>query len=180
MKIVLFILLMIFIGCENKEGISFAKIEDNIKTLESLNKNEILIAQNILEDAKIYDYKLISTKELESLLENGADMQIIATIPKGIYILGFIKGAKNFEFKSAFSGVWEDDTKNTKEKFFEFLGDKNKKIIFYDNGENSARSGVLWAKKLGYNDVYLLAGNFQGWKERNFEISFDMPECCRM
>ncbi|WP_181646774.1 rhodanese-like domain-containing protein [Helicobacter sp. 16-1353] len=111
---------------------------------------------------------------------DSSNLQIITTIPRGIYILGFIKGAKNFEFNADFSGVWESDTKNEQAKFFEFLGDKNNKIIFYDNGENSAKTGALWAKKLGYKNVYLLAGNFQSWRENNFEISFDMPECCQM
>lgn len=182
MKILVLIIAIMFMGCGNEKNISFVNIEDHLQTMESLNSSEKLIAENILKNAKDGNYKLISTKELNNALQNGENMEIIATIPRGIYILGFIKGAKNFEFQSVFSGKWENDVKqNTQEKFISFLGDdKNKKIIFYDNGENSAHSGILWAKNLGYRNIYLLVGNFRGWKERNLEISFDMPECCQM
>ena len=177
-KLVLFIIILFFIGC-NKE-ISLLKIEENLNDLNSLNTQEKAIAEEKIERAKENHYILITTKELKNKIDKNENIQIIATIPRGKYILGFIKNAKNFEFNENFSGIWEKDTKESKEKFMDFLGSKKKEIIFYDNGENSATTAAIWAKKLGYKNVGLLVCGFESWKERDFEISFDMPKCCQI
>lgn len=177
-KLILFVAILLFIGCDEK--ISFIDIEENINHLESLNSQEREIAQMQIKHAKENNYRLITTKELKDKLESGGDLQIIAAIPRGIYTLGFIKNAKNFEFSNNFSGIWEKDTKGSKDKFIDFLGDRKKEIIFYDNGENTAITAAIWAKKLGYENVAILIGGFKGWKERDFEISFDIPTCCQI
>lgn len=178
-KLILIIAIFLFIGC-NEEKISFINIENNINNIQALNVKEKEIAQSYIENAKNNNYKLITSIELKSKIDNNENIQIIAVVPRGNYILGFIKGAKNFEFNNVFSGIWNDDTKNQKEKFIEFLGDKEKEIIFYDNNDDRANTAAIWAKKLGYKNVSILIGGFTNWRERNFEVSFDMPECCKM
>lgn len=180
MKILIFIVLLLFVSCSNiDDKISYAKIENNLNNLESLNKNEILIAKDIVEDSNKNNYQLITSKELNAIIDM-KNLVLIAVMPRAIYNLGFIKGSKNFEFNASFSEIWEDDTKRTESDFLDFLGDKNNKIIFYDNADNSARVAILWTKKLGYKNIHLLAGNFMAWKENNFLVSFDAPECCKM
>ncbi len=178
-QLIFVVMMVLFIGC-NKDEVSFINIENNINNTQILTTKEREIAKSHIENAKKYNYKLITTIDLKHKLDNNENIEIIAVVPIGLYTLGFIKGAKNFEFNSEFSGIWEEDTKNPKEKFLEFLGNKDKEIIFYDNGETNAITATIWAKNLGYQNVSILIGGFIGWRERNFEISFDMPECCRI
>lgn len=178
-KLILFIAILLFVGCD-KNQISFINIEENMNNIEALNTQEKAILESHIKNAKENNYNLITTKELKNKLDSGGDMQIIAVVPRGIYILGFIKNTKNFEFNNNFSGIWEKDTNNPQDKFIEFLGDKQKEIIFYDNGEGATITAAIWAKKLGYDNVAILVGGFKGWRERNFEISFDIPECCQI
>lgn len=179
MQQLILLIMALFIGC-NENKISFINIEENMHAIQTLSTQERTIAESYINNATKNDYKLITTKELKAKLDSNDDMEIIAVVPRGIYSLGFIRGAKNFEFGDEFSGNWGNDTKNTQDKFIGFLGDKQQEIIFYDNGTNNATTAAIWAKKLGYENVSILVGGFVGWRERDFEISFDMPECCRI
>lgn len=172
-QLVLLIIGMIFIiGCSNNE---ISDIKDNEQMLTEREKIDLHI-----QSAKNNDYKLITALELKNRLDDNDDIQIIAVVPRGIYILGFIKGAKNFEFNNEFSGIWENDANDKKDKFIEFLGNKEKEIILYDTGESNAITAAIWAKKLGYSNVSILIGGFKEWRDKNFEISFDIPECCQI
>lgn len=168
MKYFLIVLILFFNGCK-KENISFANIEDNLNNELNLNEAEKLIAKNIIENAKNNDFKLITSKELEEII-NELNLEIIAAIPRGVYNLGFIENAKNFEFSERSS--------TAKERLEFLLGDKKNKIVFYDNGDGGAINTLLWAKELGYKNLYYLVGNFSAWKERNYFISFESPMCC--
>lgn len=168
MKYILIALILCFSGCK-KENISFAKIEDNLNNELNLNRAEKLIAKNIVENAKNFDYQLITSQELEKII-NQSNLEIIAVMPRGIYNLGFIENAKNFEF---------DKKSEEEKKRLEFLlGEKENKIIFYDNGDGGAINALLLAKEMGYKNLYYLIGNFSAWKERNYYISFESPMCC--
>ena len=168
MKYILIVLIIFFNACK-KENISFANIEDNLNNELNLNEAEKLIAKKIIENAKNNDFKLITSKELEEII-NELNLEIIASIPRGIYNLGFIENAKNFEF---------DKKSEEEKKRLEFLlGDKKNKIVFYDNGDGGAINTLLWAKELGYKNLYYLVGNFSAWKERNYFISLESPMCC--
>ncbi len=191
------------VACSNDE-ISYRALEDNLSNINVLNSKEQHIATKILDDAKNGTYCLITTDELHDLMyhsaqlsanairsetcnnniesQNASTLQIISTSPRGVYILGFIEGTKNIGFNTTFSGIWEDDVLDsaTKERFGELLGDVENMIVFYDNGQDSAKNGARWAIKMGYKRVYLLVGGFNAWKERDYLVSFDMPECCQI
>lgn len=163
------------------EDIDFAKIERHINDTSSLNTREATLYAEILAQSRENDYTLISTKELNRRINMGEKFTIIASVPRGIYILGFIQGAKNFGFRVEYSGIWEDDVLDSasQDKFREFLGKVDTSIIIYDNGDGSGKVATLWAKKLGYINVAYLVGGFQAWRSNGFLVSFDMPECCK-
>lgn len=180
---IIIIFCLFFVACQQDYKPSYSKIEANLNNIENLHPSEQIIAQKLNNISQKFNIGLISSIALNEALEREKNMQIIASIPRGIYILGFIKNAKNFPFKPIFSDDWREsviDSANfTREKFMEFLGDKNTTIIFYDNGDGSAINAARWAQKMDYMDVNILSGNFNAWREMGFEISFDMPECCK-
>ena len=119
----------------------------------------------------------------------------MATLPRGVYNLGLIPNAKHFEFALSPSlndngseWNWEADALSRKQdEFIALLGkDKDSKIVFYDSGEyglspmGSAVVGIMWAKKLGYNNIYYLVGGFNAWKDLKLPISTEAPHCCQM
>lgn len=164
--------------------------------LENLQKQA---PQNIIDDAlalveraNIVGYKLILPQDLAQHLD---EFNIIATLPRGVYNLGLIPNAKHFAFalsptlnENGSEWNWEADGLNrAQSEFIAFLGeDKNAKIVFYDSGEHilspmgSANVALLWAKHLGYNNIYLLAGGFNAYKELGLQISTQAPHCCEM
>lgn len=172
--------------------------ESGIKDAESklqamnLDKKVSENATEILQRAHQIGYTIILPDELAK------DMQsyiIMATLPRGVYNLGLIPNAKHFEFALSPSlndngseWNWEADSlSRTQDEFLALLGeDKNAKIVFYDSGEygfspmGSAIVAIMWAKKLGYNNVYRLVGGFNAWKDLKLPISTEVPHCCQM
>lgn len=192
---------LIFNACsENKEQGKYAKLVSIIEQIQSdANSVDKNMDMSLVDDAFALDsrakssgYKLISPKELNEI--NNEEIVIIASVPRGIYNLGLIPNAKNFEFAKSPSvnddgseWNWQADALNREQsEFIEFLGnDKDKKIIFYDSGEDiispigSAHIGLMWAKQLGYNNLYRLIGGMEAWREFNLPITTQMPSCCQ-
>lgn len=127
------------------------------------------------------DFKIMTIDALHSRLTRESPT-IIAAMPRGIYTLGFIKGAKNIGFGAKYSGIWENDALDsaTMARFVELLGDKKGEIVVYDNGDGGAFSAIAWAKKLGYANIAYLEGGLPKWRAAGYEVSYEMPKCCQM
>ena len=85
------------------------------------------------------------------------------------YNKGHVPGAKQFLFPIPTMTAW--DAKETDGKsqadFEKLLGaDKAKTIVIYCGFVKCTRShnGALWAKKLGYTEVYRFPGGIYAWK----------------
>lgn len=146
----------------------------------------------LIQRAQASGYQLIDS---DTLAQNLDSFVIIATLPRGIYNLGLIPGAKHFGFAKSPSlqevgktpqDQWTQDALNrSQQEFVEFLGvDKDAQIVFYDEGDDifapvgSAHTGILWAKNLGYTNLYRLVGGFGAWKAQGNPISTQKPHCC--
>lgn len=178
-----------FIACGEKG-------QDNAEVSKALKLHNDFVEQNTSEEivalqqrASASGYKLISATELN----NQKDAIIIATLPRGIYNLGLIDGAKHFEFARSIAfnddgseWNWEKDSLGREQKeFLAFLGeDKNKMIVFYDEGEDvfapfgSTHTALIWARHLGYTNLYRLVGGFGAWKDLGLPVSTQKPQCC--
>lgn len=165
--------------------------------LDNLQKSSI--SQNVIDDtislitrASVSGYELILPSQLEAERDS---FVIISTLPRGIYNLGFIPQAKHFEFalspnlnENGSEWNWEADALSREmEDFIHLLGgDKDAKIVFYDSGEHifapmgSAHVGLMWARHLGYKNLYRLVGGFEAWKGLKLPISTEVPHCCEM
>ena len=157
------------------------------------------VGQNIIDDnislitrAFTSGYELVLPNDIKGKLD---DYIIISTLPRGIYNLGLIPTSKHFEFALSPSlnadgseWNWEADAlSRPQEEFIQLLGDdKNAKILFYDGGEHiyapmgSAHIAIMWAKHLGYTQLYRLVGGFSAWKDLGLPVTTEKPHCCEM
>ena len=119
---------------------------------------------------------IISSTELNSLIQNNDDVLIIDTRSFKEYSDGHIPGAINLDL---FAFHWIDTTPDGIENFnkqaetiFSFIGvSTNKKIVFYDqiSGMLAAR-GVWMLLYLSHPDVALLDGGIGKWQKENFLV----------
>ena len=132
-------------------------------------------AVKLVRDVKIGGYDVIATQELKGWIEEGKDMVIVDTMPyEASYMKAHVPGAKQFLFPIPTMQEW--DTKETggksQSEFEAMLGkDKNKVIVVYCGFVKCTRShnGALWAKKLGYKNVYRYPGGIYGWKGAGYD-----------
>lgn len=200
MKKTLFALLLsllAFVGCgEKKKEVTLSEGIDTV--VEKLQLGEKPSApQTLIDDAEIIinranngGYTLITPKELSKLINSNSPLSILNVSPKGEYLLGMIPKAKNFEISSSGKNpngslVW-DSKVGTQEKFIKKMGgDKKRVVVIYDGGSgshylsSSADTACLWAKKLGFEKVYLLVGGFKAWKEQGYPVTLEAPSCCK-
>jgi thiosulfate/3-mercaptopyruvate sulfurtransferase len=121
------------------------------------------------------DYKTITTKELKDLIGSKKDVVIVDTMPyEDSYKKEHIPGAKQFLFPIPEMPTW--DTKETdgktQEDYKALLGpDKERQIVVYCGFVKCTRShnGAVWARKLGYTNVYRQPGGVFAWKGEGFE-----------
>jgi len=119
-------------------------------------------------------YGLVTVDELKKWLDEGKDMLIVDTMPfEDSYKKEHVPGAKQFLFPIPDMNEW--DTKETDGKtladYEQLLGpDKNRTLVIYCGFVKCTRShnGAIWAKKLGYTDVYRFPGGIFAWKGAGF------------
>ncbi len=121
-------------------------------------------------------YDVITTAELSEVITNGEDVLIIDTMPyEASYKKEHVPNAEQFLFPIPDMMEWdvkETDGK-TQEEYVQLLGpDKDKKIIIYCGFVKCTRShnGAMWAKKLGYTNVYRYPGGIYAWKGADHEV----------
>ena len=121
-------------------------------------------------------YGIVTAEELTKMIAAGKEMLIIDTMPyEDSYKKNHIPGAKQFLFPIPEMKEW--DTKETggksAEEFKTLLGpDKNRAIVFYCGFVKCTRShnGAVWAKKLGYTNVFRQPGGIFAWKGAGYTV----------
>ena len=116
-------------------------------------------------------YRIVSTEELKSWLDQKKPMLIVDTMPyEASYKKQHIPGAVSMEFPIPEMTKLDDKTKAAFEKL---LGpDKNRLIVFYCGFVKCTRShnGAMWAVKLGYKNVYRQPGGIKAWDEAEYPV----------
>lgn len=115
-------------------------------------------------------YKLVSTTDLSKWAEAKKPMLIVDTMPyEDSFKKEHIPGAICFELPIP---EMKDMDAALMEKFEKALGaDKDRTLVFYCGFTKCGRShnGAMWAKKLGYTDVWRCPGGIKAWKEQGFK-----------
>ncbi len=189
--------LLILSGCgdKKKEAVQTLPIDEVVAKLqlgEKPNAPQTLIddAQIMIDRADIGGYGLITPKKLKKMIDENSSLCILNVSAKGEYLLGMIPKAKNFEISAMSKGangeLGGDSKIGTQEKFAKKLGgDRKKIVVIYDSGSgshylsSSADTACLWAKKLGFEKVYMLVGGFKAWKEGGYPTTLEAPSCCK-
>lgn len=116
-------------------------------------------------------YKIVTTPELKTWMDEKKSMLIVDTMPyEASYKKNHIPGAKQMEFP--IPEMTSIDVK-TKAELLKLLGpDKNRLIVFYCGFTKCTRShnGAMWAVKLGYKNVYRLPGGIKAWMESDYPV----------
>jgi rhodanese-related sulfurtransferase len=129
------------------------------------------IAVNFNKEVGRGGYQVVATEELKGWMDGKKAMLIIDTMPfEDSYKKNHLPGAKHIEFP--IPEVKElDDAK--KEAFIKVLGDnKDQVLVFYCGFVKCTRShnGAMWAKKLGYTNVYRHPGGIKAWLEAGYPV----------
>ncbi len=116
-------------------------------------------------------YKVVSTEELKSWMDQKKDMLIVDTMPfEDSYKKQHIPWAVNFVLPIPEMTQMDDKTKVALEKL---LGqNKERLIVFYCGFTKCTRShnGAMWAVKLGYKNVYRHPGGIKAWDEADYPV----------
>ncbi|KJR97785.1 MAG: sulfurtransferase [Desulfobulbaceae bacterium BRH_c16a] len=121
-------------------------------------------------------YELLTTEELQGIIKAGEDVVIIDTMPyEDSYKKAHIPNAKQFLFPIPDMKEWDSKETDGKsqEDYAALLGpDKNKKIIVYCGFVKCTRShnGAIWAKNLGYTNVYRHPGGIFAWRGAGYQV----------
>ena len=116
-------------------------------------------------------YKIVATQELKKWIDERKPMLIVDTMPfEASYKKQHVPGAVQMEFPIPEMTSIDDKTKASLQKL---LGpDKDRLIVFYCGFTKCTRShnGAMWAKKLGYKNIYRYPGGIKAWAEAEFSI----------
>jgi rhodanese-related sulfurtransferase len=117
------------------------------------------------------DYKIVATGELKKWIDEKKPMLIVDTMPfEASYKKQHVPGAVQMEFPIPEMTKIDDKTKADLQKL---LGpDKDRLIVFYCGFTKCTRShnGAMWARKLGYKNVYRYPGGIKGWSEADYPV----------
>jgi len=133
-------------------------------------------AVGLVREVERGGYDLVTTEELKKWIDSGKDMLIVDTMPfADSYKKQHVPGARQFLFPIPDMDEW--DTKETdgktSEDFVKLLGaDKDKPIVMYCGFVKCTRShnGAVWARKLGYKNVYRYPGGIFAWKGADYPV----------
>ena len=133
-------------------------------------------AVKLLREVERGGYGIVTTAELKKWQEEGKNMLIVDTMPyEDSYKKAHVPGAAQFLFPIPDMNSWdskETDGK-TQQDYEQLLGpDKDKTIVIYCGFVKCTRShnGAVWAKKLGYKNVYRYPGGIFAWKGAGYPI----------
>ncbi len=121
-------------------------------------------------------YDVVKTQELKQWMADKKNMVIVDTMPyEASYKKAHVPGAVQFLFPIPDMLQWDKAQTNQKSiKDFEALlgPDKEKVVVIYCGFVKCTRShnGALWAKKLGYKNVFRFPGGIYAWKGADFKV----------
>jgi rhodanese-related sulfurtransferase len=122
-------------------------------------------------------YDVVTTEELKKWIDDEKDMIIVDTMPfEASYKKSHVPGAVQFLFPIPEMKEWDTTETDGKsiDDFKTMLGSKmNKPIVIYCGFVKCTRShnGAMWAKKLGYTNVYRYPGGIFAWKGAKYPIA---------
>lgn len=129
------------------------------------------MALQFARDVQKGGYGLVSTQELKGWIDAGKNILVVDTMPyKDSYRKNHIPGAVQFEFPIPEVADLPPAQRAAYEKL---LGpDKNRPVVVYCGFTKCTRShnGALWARKLGYTNVYRHPGGIKGWMEAGYPV----------
>lgn len=135
------------------------------------------VAVKLVQEVVQGGYGVLNTAELKAMIDKGEDVLVIDTMPyEDSYQKNHIPGAKQFLFPIAAMPTWNtaETAGKTEADFKALLGaDLNKKIVMYCGFVKCTRShnAALWARKLGYTNVYRQPGGIFAWKGAGYEVA---------
>lgn len=127
-------------------------------------------AVKLVREVQRGGYEVITTDELKKWMDDGKEMLIVDTMPfEASYKKAHIPSARQFLFPIPEMKEWNSKKTGGKstDDFKALLGsDMNKPVVIYCGFVKCTRShnGAMWAKKLGYNNVYRYSGGIFAWK----------------
>lgn len=127
-------------------------------------------AVKLVREVQRGGYDLVATDELKTWLDEGRDMLIVDTMPYAdSYKKAHVPGAVQFLFPIPDMNDWDSSATagKSRQDFEQLLGpDKDKTIVIYCGFVKCTRShnGAVWARKLGYRNVFRYPGGIFAWK----------------
>jgi rhodanese-related sulfurtransferase len=131
-------------------------------------------AVKLVREVERGGYGVVKTDELKAWIDEGRDMLIVDTMPyEASYKKEHVPGAEQFLFPIPEMQTWKaEELGGSKAEFQKLLGpDKDRTIVIYCGFVKCTRShnGAMWAKKLGYTNVYRYPGGIFAWKGAGYE-----------
>ncbi len=130
------------------------------------------IAVTFAREVERGGYKILTTEELKSRVDQKKPMLIVDTMPyEDSYKKQHLPGAVQMEFPIPEMTQLDDKTKAALEKL---LGpDRERLIVFYCGFVKCTRShnGALWAVRLGYKNIYRHPGGIKAWDEADYPVA---------
>ncbi len=155
-------------------GMTFAATSSLALTSIQKETDVEMVALKVANETVQGGYKLIKMEDVKKMLDAKEDFVLVDAHPKWEFEMGYIDGARHFGFQSNMAGTWEKDVtdaKLTQDDYRKLLGaDLNKKIVIYCGFTKCGRShnASMWAKKLGYTNVYRAPGGITAWKDLEY------------
>ncbi len=121
-------------------------------------------------------YDIVSTEELKKMLDEKKDILVIDTMPyQDSYKKEHVPGAKQFLFPIPDMLTWDakETGGQTIDDYRAILGpDTEKTIVIYCGFVKCTRShnGAVWARKLGYKNVFRYPGGIFAWKGAKYPV----------
>ncbi|MCE5275643.1 MAG: rhodanese-like domain-containing protein [Syntrophaceae bacterium] len=116
-------------------------------------------------------YDIVTTRELKAWIDQKKAMLIVDTMPfEASYKKQHVPGAVQMEFPIPEMTALDEKTQTA---LIKLLGpDKDRLIVFYCGFVKCTRShnGAMWAKKLGYRNVYRHPGGIKAWDEAEYPV----------
>jgi len=133
-------------------------------------------AVKLVREIKSGGYGVVITDELKQWIDEKKNMIIVDTMPfEDSYKKQHVPEAVQFLFPIPEMQQWDTGETNgkTKEDFEKLLGnDREKVIVIYCGFVKCTRShnGAVWAKRLGYRNVFRYPGGIFAWKGAGYPV----------
>lgn len=153
-------------------GYSCSSFDNKFEKEKEKEASSVKLAREIQSGG----YGVVITDELKQWIDEKKDMIIVDTMPfEDSYKKQHVPGAVQFLFPIPDMQKWDTNETDgkTKEDFEKLLGsNKEKVIVIYCGFVKCTRShnGAVWAKKLGYKNVFRYPGGIFAWKGADYPV----------